>query len=70
MKNNKKFKHIRGTGMVMGVGLMLVVVVLAGYYFGSFLDKKLNTTPWLSIIGLFLGFIGGCIETYRIASKL
>ena len=48
------------------VGIQLAVSVVAGLMFGNYLDKKLGTLPWLTVIGLALGFVGGLVNLVRI----
>ena len=69
LENKKKSQKIINLGQGFGIGLMLVVLVLIGFYLGKYLDEKFNTTPFLSVLGIFVGFIGGCIETYRLLIK-
>jgi F0F1-type ATP synthase assembly protein I len=42
-------------GEFAGLGLQFVIALLAGLYGGQWLDRRIGTTPWLSIIGMFLG---------------
>lgn len=41
------------------IGLHMVVAVFIGFGIGYFLDKFFDTSPWLTIIFLFLGIIAG-----------
>lgn len=52
------------------VGFQFAVSVVAGLIFGNYLDKKLGTLPWLTIIGLALGFVGGLVNLVRILGWL
>ncbi len=42
-------------GEFAGLGLQFVIALLAFLYAGQWLDRRIGTTPWLSIIGMFLG---------------
>lgn len=42
-------------GAAMLIGLEMGVSVTIGYFIGSFLDKKLDSSPWLTIIFFILG---------------
>ena len=42
-------------GQLAGHGMTFVVAVLGGLYLGQWLDRMLGTTPWLLIVGVFLG---------------
>ncbi|OIO04918.1 MAG: hypothetical protein COX65_04545 [Elusimicrobia bacterium CG_4_10_14_0_2_um_filter_56_8] len=41
------------------IGLELAVAVLAGFWGGYQLDKKLGTGPWLMLAGAAAGMAGG-----------
>lgn len=42
---------------------------VVGYLMGHWLDKWLDTAPYLTYLFLFLGFVAGVRETYRIIKK-
>lgn len=50
------------------VGIQLAAAVIAGLFFGNYLDKKLGTLPWLTVAGLVLGSIAGFYNLVRIMS--
>jgi len=50
------------------VGIQLAASVVTGLLFGNYLDKKIGTTPWLTIIGLILGSVGGFYNLFRIVN--
>ena len=41
------------------IGLELAVSVMAGFWGGYWLDKKLGTAPWLMLVGAAGGMAGG-----------
>lgn len=47
-------------------GIQLAISVIAGLAFGSYLDKRLGSLPWLTAIGVILGFVGGLVNLVRI----
>jgi F0F1-type ATP synthase assembly protein I len=47
------------------LGLVVVVLALGGWW----LDKKFGTSPWLLLIGCFVGIVGGLYRLIRSASK-
>lgn len=53
-------------GIYGAVGFQLALSVVAGALFGNYMDKKLLTSPWLTLIGLALGFGGGLYNLFRI----
>lgn len=47
-------------------GIQLAISVVVCLIFGNYLDKKLGTLPWLTLVGIILGFIGGMLNLVRI----
>lgn len=47
-------------------GVQLAAAVVAGLVFGNYIDKRVGTSPWLTIIGLVLGSAGGFYNLIRI----
>ena len=48
----------RGIGLATAIGFSFVGLVSFGALAGIHLDRKLGTSPWLLLAGLFLGVIG------------
>jgi F0F1-type ATP synthase assembly protein I len=51
----------RIAGTTGAVGIEVAVAIIIGYFGGRYLDRKLETTPWLSYLGLGAG-IGAAIK--------
>lgn len=47
------------------MGIEVVLSIAAGLLGGSWLDKKLDTTPWLTVIGLGYGLAAAARAIYR-----
>jgi len=60
------FGGLRTAGMLLAIPTLLIVSPLVGFFLGSWLDRLLHTSPWLTLVGLVLGFVAGARETYRI----
>lgn len=43
----------------LGSGLQLTVTVLLGVGIGYWIDKKIQSLPWFTLIGSALGFFAG-----------
>jgi len=56
-------------GFAMGAGTELVVSVLAGFFLGQWLDKKLNASPWLMLAGTFTGITIGLYHLIKAANS-
>lgn len=50
---------------LMGIGVQFVAVLLAFLFAGKWLDERLGTSPWLLMIGVFLGFGLSLLYIYR-----
>lgn len=47
----------------------MVLLTVGGYFLGYWLDGKLGTSPYLSLVGLFLGIAAGFYQLYKIALR-
>jgi len=55
---------IRASGQYMGYGLAWALSVLLFLGVGAWLDGKLGTSPWLLVIGAFVGAGAGFYSLY------
>lgn len=46
-------------GIYGAVGFQLAISVVGGLLLGNWVDKRLETSPWLALLGLIIGSIGG-----------
>ena len=62
-----------GTARAAFLGLsaasMLGVTVAAGAYAGRFLDRRWDTSPWLTLGGAFLGLIASVFEMLAVMKR-
>lgn len=47
------------------VGIQFTATILAFLFGGRWLDDRLGTSPWLLLLGLFLGFVLGTLWIYH-----
>jgi ATP synthase protein I len=59
----------KGVGSYGTVGLEVIGSVLLGFIGGYFLDRKLGTGSWLTIIGLAYGIAAAARALYRAARR-
>ena len=52
-------------GEVLGVGLQFAGAILLFLFLGRWLDQRLGTEPWLLLLGVLLGAVGGFASLYR-----
>ena len=55
---------MRASAQYMGFGLQWALSVLLFLGVGAWLDQKLGTTPWLLVIGAFVGAGAGSYSLY------
>lgn len=65
-KGSEKESPMSAYAVYGAVGIQLAAAVVAGLFFGNYIDKKLGTSPWLAVTGTLLGFIGGMVNLVRI----
>jgi F0F1-type ATP synthase assembly protein I len=59
----------KGVGTYGTVGLEVVLSVLVGLFGGSWLDKRLGTGPWLTVVGVVYGVAAAARALYRAARR-
>lgn len=53
------------TGEVLGAGLQFAGAIILFLFVGRWLDGRLGTEPWLLLLGVAVGAVGGFISLYR-----
>ena len=53
------------TSSLAGMGVQFVVAILLFLFIGKWLDSRLGTSPWLLILGVFLGATASTVAMYR-----
>jgi F0F1-type ATP synthase assembly protein I len=64
-KNDQDYSALREVAPYLMLGTQLAIAVLAMFFLGSWLDTVFGTSPWLKLVGFFLGAIGGFIQFFR-----
>ncbi len=54
---------------LLAVGTVLVVCIVLGYFLGSYLDRRLGTSPWMLVVGVLLGTAAGFVQLFRTVSR-
>jgi len=67
-KLSPKAEAWRGSGSLGTIGLEIVLSIAFGFFGGRWLDGKLGTEPWLSVIGFLFG-IGAAVKAFMRASS-
>ncbi len=61
--------YIERTSYMM-VGVQFALAIFIGLAVGYWLDRKLNTFPWLTIFWFFIGLAAGFKNVYRELRKI
>lgn len=61
----RRFFPPPGVWAVTSIGIIMALSAALGFFLGSFLDRKLGTSPWLMMVFSILGIAGGFIEAIR-----
>lgn len=56
----------RNTAALAMAGLEMGLVIVALTLFGRWLDGRYGTPPWLTLIGLAMGLVGGTYNVWKI----
>jgi len=65
----KDSETYRIVGLVGSFGFTTAGAMAGGYFLGSYLDRKLNTSPWFLIIFIILGIVASFIEFFKLVKK-
>lgn len=60
----------RQLGFVLSIAFTFPAALLVGYGIGWWLDGKLGTRPWFSLLFLVLGFVAALLELLRELKRL
>lgn len=55
-------------GIYGAVGFQLAATVVGGLLLGTWLDKKWNLSPWMTLAGMVVGMVGGFYNLIRITT--
>jgi ATP synthase protein I len=60
-------KELRAAGPLLTAGLQMALAIVVFVFVGRWLDEKLNTIPWLMLVGGFIGAGGGLYKFIKTA---
>ncbi len=67
--DDKSRRDLRQIGLYAAIPGILLAAPLIGYVIGWWLDGKLNTEPYLSALGIFLGIAAAGVEIFQLVKK-
>lgn len=65
MAGSPDARTIRMIGQLSTIGLAFVFALVMGFGGGYWLDRRLGTTPWLSLLGFAAGLAAGVLNVVR-----
>lgn len=68
-KRNDKYSAYRQIGILTTIPMLMAVGPILGYYIGSFLDRKLGTSPYLMVVFIIFGFVAAGKGVYDLIKK-
>lgn len=63
-------RNLRTMSLAFSAGISLIGPMIIGALGGNWLDRKLNTTPWLTLTLLLLGIVAGFVQMIRMTKRL
>ena len=69
-KRGEKGKNLRQLALLSVIPAIMVVAPLVGFFIGDWADGKFGTEPFLTILGLILGFASAGREIYRVIKRV
>ncbi len=66
----QKKKIIKQGAQLIVLGFELATPVVVGIFAGYFLDRRLNTQPWLMMLGVMAGFLYGLKTLFTMIKRM
>ena len=73
MSNNKKphqNEFVKAMALLLQIGITIIACIAVGILLGWFLDRLLDTTPWLLMVCTFLGIGAAFKSIFDFAKKI
>jgi F0F1-type ATP synthase assembly protein I len=55
--------------VILQLGAMVVVATLLPLFVGLWLDVRLHTVPWITLIGMLVGVVSSIVVVYRVIAS-
>lgn len=69
-EEKERRRFLNGLNLATGLGFAIAVPIAGGALLGSYLDRKLGTTPKCTLSFLFLGIIIAFYSVYKLVKEL
>lgn len=70
MAGGEFYKRLKIAGMISFIPVVLAAGPLAGYFAGSYLEKKFGLGPFVSFFAIGLGSVASAIEVVKIIRRV
>ena len=64
-KKNGLSGPLKAFALASTISVQFAASILAGWWLGRLLDRKLHTEPWLMLVGLLTGIVAGMVGVYH-----
>jgi F0F1-type ATP synthase assembly protein I len=64
------YSQVKQLGILTVVPVILLVGPAIGFLLGSWIDRKFHIYPWVTIIGVALGFVAAAREIVRLLRQV
>lgn len=66
MNQDKRNAGLRQIALLTAIPTLLLLGPLIGWWFGSYLDRRWGTDPWMMVLFIVLGFVASGRETWKL----
>ncbi len=70
MRQDSNREWIRALGSISSIGFLILISVGVGLVIGLWLDKKFDTSPWLTFVFTLIGLAAGLYESIKLLLKV
>jgi F0F1-type ATP synthase assembly protein I len=67
--DKKDSETYRIIGLIGSFGFTTAGAIAGGYFLGSYIDRKLDTSPWFLMSLIILGIVASFIEFFKLVKK-
>ena len=67
---NVFYSQVKQLGILTTIPIILLVGPAIGFFLGSWIDRKAQCYPWVTIIFVFLGFVASGREIVRLLKQI
>ena len=68
-ERRKQRRNLRHVAEASSLGLMFPIAIAIGYFWGKWMDRVFDTTPWMTYIFTACGLIAAFVNLFRIGLK-